>query len=46
MTTKVHKMLWHTVTTSTEDADADEAIEKAVKEYKVIASKLIAVPRR
>ena len=46
MTTKVHKILWHTVTTGTEDANADEAIEKAVKEYKVIASKLIAVPRR
>ena len=44
MTTKVHKMLWHTVTTSTEGASADEAI--AVKEYKVIASKLIAVRRR
>jgi hypothetical protein len=29
-----------------EAADADEAIEKAAKEYKVIASKLIAVPRR
>ena len=44
MTTKVHKILWHTVTTSTEDANADEAIEK--EEYKVIASKLIAVPSR
>jgi len=41
MTTKVHKRLWRTVTTSTEDANADEAIEKTVKKYKVIASKLI-----
>jgi hypothetical protein len=29
-----------------EAADEDEAIEKAAKEYKVIASKLIAVARR
>jgi hypothetical protein len=29
-----------------EAADADEAIEKAAKEFKVIASKLIAVQRR
>jgi len=29
-----------------EAADADEAIEKAAKEYKVIASKLIAVTSR
>jgi len=29
-----------------EAADADEAIEEAAKEYKVIARKLIAVPRR
>jgi len=29
-----------------EAADADEAIEKAAKEYKVIASKLIAVRYR
>jgi hypothetical protein len=29
-----------------EAADADEAIEKAAKEFKVIASKLIAVRRR
>ena len=27
-------------------ADADEAIEKAAKEFKVIVSKLIAVPRQ
>jgi len=27
-------------------ADADEAIEKAAREFKVVASKLIAVPRR
>jgi hypothetical protein len=29
-----------------EAATADEATEKAAKEYKVIAGKLIAVPRR
>jgi len=29
-----------------EAAAADEAIEKAAKEFKVIASKLIATPRR
>ena len=29
-----------------EAADADEAIEKGAKEFKVIASKLIAVRRR
>jgi hypothetical protein len=29
-----------------EAADEDEAIEKAAKEFKVIASKLIAVRRR
>jgi hypothetical protein len=29
-----------------EAADPDEAIDKAAKEFKAIASKLIAVPRR
>ena len=32
--------------TTVEAADADEAIEKAATEFKVIASKLIAVLRR